>query len=187
MNKKASKGIIGIATCACLLLGYGMWIPTKAYLAQYLLHRAWEKSLTGEQTVKPWPWADTWPVARLQAPGHGVDAIVLAGTSGEALAFGPGHLSRSGTPGLIGNCVLAGHRDTSFTFLEMVKEGEILILQDTNGINHLYQITATSIMEAGAIQLEQTEKSWLTLITCYPFEAVIPGGPLRFIVFAKKV
>ncbi len=25
----------------------------------------------------------------------------------------------------------------------------------------------------------------LTLVTCYPFDAVLPGGPLRFLVFAE--
>jgi len=25
----------------------------------------------------------------------------------------------------------------------------------------------------------------LTLITCYPFDAVVPGGPLRFVVWAE--
>jgi sortase A len=25
----------------------------------------------------------------------------------------------------------------------------------------------------------------LTLVTCYPFDAVIPGGPLRFVVVAE--
>jgi hypothetical protein len=26
----------------------------------------------------------------------------------------------------------------------------------------------------------------LTPITCYPFDALIPGGPLRFVVFAES-
>ena len=25
----------------------------------------------------------------------------------------------------------------------------------------------------------------LTLVTCYPFDAVVPGGPLRYLVFAE--
>ncbi len=44
--------------------------------------------------VKPWPWADTHPVARLIAPAQDADVLVLAGASGRTLAFGPGHLRR---------------------------------------------------------------------------------------------
>jgi len=29
-----------------------------------------------------------------------------------------------------------------------------------------------------------TERAMLTLITCYPFDAVVPGGPLRYVVRA---
>ena len=79
-----------------LLIGLGLWqagesayIEAKAWLAQDLLEDAWAKTLGGAQQVKPWSWADTWPVARLQAPDLNIDRIVLAGASGRTLAFGP--------------------------------------------------------------------------------------------------
>ena len=80
-------------------LGHGAWIHAKAQLAQYLLQRAWTRTLRGEPASKPWPWADTWPVARLRVPAHGVDLIVLTGVSGLTLAFGPGHAPNSAAPG----------------------------------------------------------------------------------------
>jgi sortase A len=27
----------------------------------------------------------------------------------------------------------------------------------------------------------------LILVTCYPFDAIVPGGPLRYVVYARKV
>jgi len=72
--------------------GSGTWIYVKAKLAQVLLQRAWAVSLAGQRDVKPWPWADTWPVARLVVPSLGIDQIVLAGAHGRTLAFGPGQL-----------------------------------------------------------------------------------------------
>ena len=33
--------------------------------------------------MKPWPWADTWPVARLVVPSLGIDQIVLEGAMAE--------------------------------------------------------------------------------------------------------
>ena len=39
--------------------GEGLWIHTKAKLAQSLLERAWDRAVAGEPAPKPWPWADT--------------------------------------------------------------------------------------------------------------------------------
>jgi sortase A len=79
-----------------MLCGQGLWIPAKAALAQVLLERAFERSLATGRPVKPWPWADTWPVARISFPRLHRQVIVLDGASGQALAFGPGHMA--GTP-----------------------------------------------------------------------------------------
>ena len=109
---------------ACLLclgfwqIGSGAYIPAKAWLAQELMQRAWVRGQSGAARPVPWPWADTWPVARLTSKARAVDLIVLAGGSGRTLAFGPGHLSASAMPGETGNTVIAGHRDTHFEFLE---------------------------------------------------------------------
>jgi len=91
-----TRGLSGVGIAVLLLLGvwqagHGAWIHAKAQLAQYLLQRAWTRTLEGERDARPWPWADTWPVARLRVPAHGVDLIVLDGVSGRTLAFAPGH------------------------------------------------------------------------------------------------
>jgi hypothetical protein len=76
-------------------VGDGVWIYAKAGLGQHLLQRAWARTLAGETEVKPWPWADSWPVARLRVPAHGVDLIVLDGISGPTLARGRAKRVRS--------------------------------------------------------------------------------------------
>ncbi|MCB1699092.1 MAG: hypothetical protein KDI34_22965, partial [Halioglobus sp.] len=87
-------------------------IKAKAWLAPVLIQTAWAQTLArGGEPVKPWSWADTWPVARLQAPAQGVELLVLAGDSGNALAFGPGHATASATLGAAGLAVIGGHRD----------------------------------------------------------------------------
>lgn len=98
-----------LATAAFFLLD-AMWIPVKAELAQALLEDAWRRTLNGGKNAKPWPWADTSPVAVLEAPRLGIRLIVLSGTSGRNLAFGPTLL---GAPDQ-GDKVLSGHRDTHF-------------------------------------------------------------------------
>jgi sortase A len=179
---------------ACLLclgfwqLGQGAYIPAKAWVAQELMQRAWLRGEDGMQRPTPWPWADTWPVARLSARSGEVELIVLEGGSGRTLAFGPGRLSASSLPGEIGNTVIAGHRDTHFSFLRDVEVGESLLLETVSGDKHLYKVIGVDVVDSrrGSLQLD-TDEPYLSLVTCYPFEAHDPGGPLRFVVTAKKV
>src|SRR3989441_91271 len=92
-------------------LGRGAWIQAKAWLAQSLIAHAWARTLSGERQAKPWPWADTWPVARLTVPRLGIERYVLAGADGAAMAFGPGHVSGTPLPGEAGNSVIGGHQN----------------------------------------------------------------------------
>jgi len=162
-----------------------MYIKTKAILAQHLLQRAWQQTVEHGKPVKPWPWADTWPVARLQVERHGVDCIVLEGDSGEVLAFGPGHLSSSAEPLAQGNCALAGHRDTSFSFLKDIEKGDTVTLQNIHNQKRSFQVVSTTIQNQRDLFLEETVTPWLTLITCYPFDT-IRQGEMRLVVFAKE-
>lgn len=179
---------------ACLLclgfwqLGQGAYIPAKAWVAQELMQRAWLRGEDGIQKPAPWPWADTWPVARLSAKSGDVELIVLEGGSGRTLAFGPGRLSASSLPGEIGNTVIAGHRDTHFSFLRDVEVGESLLLETVSGNKHLYKVIGVDVVDSrrGSLQLD-TDEPYLSLVTCYPFEAQDPGGPLRFVVTAKML
>ena len=169
-------------------LGQGAYIPAKAWLAQELMQRAWLRVTAGEDRAAPWPWADTWPVARLTSNTRGVDLIVLAGDSGRTLAFGPGHLGASAMPGDTGNAILAGHRDTHFAFLREVAPGERLGVETIAGASYVYEVVDTAIVDSrtGSLVLD-TDLAMLTLVTCYPFDALEPGGPLRYVVTARRL
>ncbi|MEM7353857.1 MAG: class GN sortase [Acidobacteriota bacterium] len=169
-------------------LGRGAWIFAKAELAQVLLERAWQRTLEGGERVRPWSWADTWPVARLRAPRHEAEMIVLAGSSGAVLAFGPGHLDGSARPGEVGNTVIAGHRDTHFEFLRDLELGDAITLESASGSQSEYRIESLRIVDASdGSAIQPTARETLTLVTCYPFDALVPGGPLRYVVRASKV
>lgn len=179
---------------ACLLclgfwqIGQGAYIPAKAWLAQELMQRAWTRAAVESDQQAPWPWADTWPVARLSAKSGDVDLIILAGGSGRTLAFGPGHLSASSLPGEKGNSVIAGHRDTHFSFLRDIEMGESLLIEKIGGRRHLYRVIGIDVVDSrrGSLLLD-TEDAILSLVTCYPFDAREAGGPMRYVVTAKKV
>ena len=168
-----------MVTAAFFLL-HSMWIPAKAELAQWLLERSWDEVLAGANDARPWPWADTQAVAVLEAPRHGVRQLVLAGDSGRNLAFGPAlhgdFRSR--------DVVISGHRDTHFVFLGDLRLGDHLRLETPAGIRE-YEVAFTEIIniERHALVLEPGIER-LSLVTCYPFEALTPGGPLRYVVTA---
>jgi sortase A len=167
-------------------LGEGVWIHVKAQLAQHLLQRAWAQSLRGEPQARPWPWADTWPVARLVVPAHGVDLIVLAGVSGRTLAFGPGYAPDSAAPGTPGTTILTGHRDTHFRFLQRVRHGDEIHLEAPGLPPTRLRVRATAIVDSrSAVIRNENHAPALVLMTCYPFDAIRPGGPLRYVVTAR--
>lgn len=177
---------------AVVLLGLGAWqlghaayIHAKALLAQQLLQRAWTQTQSGQTRVKPWPWADTYPVARLTLPARGVDLIVLAGASGRTLAFGPGHLDGTPLPGTAGNSVLSAHRDTHFAFLRQVRAGDTIQVEGAKGLPVRYVVAETRVVDQRDVSvLQASAGAQLTLVTCYPFDAIRPGGPLRYVVVA---
>lgn len=164
----------------------GSWMYAKAGLAQLLLQRAWTHSLAGEAMPKPWPWADTWPVGRLQVPRLSADLIVLAGAHGRTLAFGPGHVGSSALPGQEGTVVLVGHRDTHFQFLKELQPNDSLELMGTDGSTRRFRVTEQRVMDSrqDAIAIRDGGEE-LILVTCFPFGSITTGGPLRYVVRAE--
>jgi sortase A len=169
-------------------LGHGAWIHAKARLAQLLLQRAWERTLRGEAAAKPWPWADTWPVARLRVPAHGVDLIVLSGVSGRTLAFGPGHAPDSALPGAPGTEIVTAHRDTHFRFLERVRRGDEVFVEAPGGPIVRFLVQELSVVDSRSAVIHRNPRTAaLVLMTCYPFDALVAGGPLRYVVTARAI
>ncbi|MEO8503427.1 MAG: class GN sortase [Acidobacteriota bacterium] len=188
---KSRGRVIAMALCAALALGCGagsLWIEAKAVLAQVLLERAWSNTAGARDRIKPWPWADTWPVARLSVPRLGERWIVLAGASGRTLAFGPGHLDGTPLPGERGNVVLAGHRDTQFATLEALQLGDELLVETPARKIARFQVSDLEIIDQRELaRVTARGEDGLTLVTCWPFGALVPGGNLRYVVRASPV
>lgn len=163
-----------------LYLVSALWIPAKAELAQWLIERSWQQAQEGNKNARPWPWADTHAVGVLTVPGLGIRQIILAGNSGRNLAFGPVLLD-----GEVGDdLVISGHRDTHFRFLKDIKTGDDLIVQTIDRTQH-YQVIATEIVDSRTVELViEPGTSRISLVTCYPFDAPLAGGPLRWVVTA---
>lgn len=164
-------------------MGRGGWIHAKAVLAQILLEAAWADG--GASVKKPWPWADFHPVAKLTVPRLKVTHLVLSHDRGAALAFGPGLHPGGAGPGEAGTVLLSGHRDTHFRFLREIEPGDLILLEAAGGVFR-YRVSALAVMDVTreAIRPDPTRGS-LILATCWPFDALRPGGPLRLLATAR--
>jgi sortase A len=163
------------------------WIHAKAQLAQTLIASAWHTARDGGPARRPWPWADMRPIARLAVPSRDIELYVLDSATPRALAFGPAHVGGTATPGMPGNAVLVAHRDTHFAFLRELATDEIIQVESLHGRTTRYRVSAVSIVDqSDARVLEAGDDARLTLITCYPFDAVRPGTRLRYVVVAER-
>lgn len=173
-----------LAAAAMLPLGHAAYLHAKARLAQVLLERAWQEAQAEGDAPRPWPWADTTPVARLRVTRLGVDRIVLDGDSGRTLAFGPGWAPASARPGSHGVVVLSAHRDTHFAFLRELARGDRIALDSTQGTRR-YRVVDLRVFDVRDGEARfAAGGDGLVLVTCWPFDAIAPGGPLRYVVSA---
>lgn len=181
-------GIVALVVIGLAQIGQGLYIHAKAKLAQVLIARAWAATHERGAPMRPWPWADTYPIARLRVPAQAVDLYVLDGDSGRSLAFGPGHMTRTSMPGRAGNAVISAHRDTHFAFLKNIKLGDELEIELPDTAVQRYRVHSTTVINQAdtAITLDTREPT-LTLVTCYPFDALVPRGPLRYVVTAEAI
>jgi len=176
-----------IVTSSAVLMSQGLWIKAKAELAQWLLQEAWQQTLQDGGVHKPWAWADHWPVARLSVPAMQSELIVLSADSGHALAFAPGHNSRSALPGQPGVVVISGHRDTHFRFLQDLPVATEVIVETAHS-RQRYRVVGSRVVNVNETRIDvATQSQQLMLVTCYPFDALRSGGPLRYVVIADKV
>jgi sortase A len=187
MKKLPIVQVVFVLGIVCIF--YGAYIPVKAQVAQYLIHQSWNESRSSGENSKPWEWADMHPVMQLSFAKYQQELIVLDGDTGNVLAFGPGRNLQSGFPGQKKTTMISGHRDTHFKFLKDVLIGDQFEVYLKEGNRSLrYQIESIEIINSDLQDIEIYEEgNQIKLITCYPFDSPVSGGPLRYIVTAKNV
>lgn len=175
--------LAAVCLTAAIFLLDAIWIPVKAEIAQHLLERSWLRALEGETNAKPWPWADTRAIAVLEVPRLGLREIVLEGSSGRNLAFGPTMIN-AGKPGQNTDRILSGHRDTHFSFLRDLQKGDLLRLRTVSETRE-YRVNWQEVVDIRSQKLViDNSVERLTLLTCYPFNSPTSGGPLRLVITA---
>ena len=193
MRVTLKPGGRALARLPFLLLGAaGLWliaqgaiIPAKAWLAQILLDRAFAQSVATGRPIRPWPWADAAPIARIRVPRLRVEEIVLSGGSGEAMAFGPTLLPGGGAPGEPGTAVFAAHRDTHFRFLADVRPGDLFEVEPVSGPILRYRASRGRIIRYDGFGVDRhAARRSIALVTCWPIGGS-GRGPLRYVVRAE--
>jgi sortase A len=173
---------------ACLTVR-ALYLRSKAELAGVLIRRAWTQSVRTGDFHAPWPWADTYPIARLRIFRLGYDEIVLEGAAPRTLAFGPARMFSGAGLGEPGNLLLAGHRTSWFRPLEAIAQGDRIELEwfDPHGgglHDRNYAVDMVRVVDPQDVTLlAPTSEDALTLVTCYPFGHGA-RSPLRYIVRA---
>ena len=63
-----------------------------------------------------------------------------------------------------------------------------MLVERTDGGSHLFEVSTIDVVDGrrGSLLLD-TDESTLSLVTCYPFDADEPGGPLRYVVTARRI
>lgn len=120
-------------------------------------------------------------IGKLIVTKTGEQIPILMGATEENLRGGATLYDNGIYPGDKGTAIILGHRETTFGFLENIKDSDIVEVQS---LNHTYKFkvkkTYITNPEDESI-LAQEEGPSMTLVTCYPFRYVGPA-PDRFIV-----
>ena len=84
------------------------------------------------------------------------------------------------------SCEIAGHRDSHFEFLQDIELGHTIQTEHYRGRTARYKVIDISIIDSDFEQISlTTDQNLITLVTCYPFQQLVPGGPLRYLVTAQ--
>tara|TARA_R110000737_G_scaffold49733_6_gene70647 strand:- start:1116 stop:1787 length:672 start_codon:yes stop_codon:yes gene_type:complete len=138
--------------------------------------------------IKPWPWADTFPIAELVFQRLAKSIVVLNGGDPTTLAFSAGAIAPFNQTNVTKPFVVAGHRDSHFAFLEDIAMKDVISLTDTQGKVQLYQVEGIDIVDASSGQLPLlANEASLVLITCYPFDGSSSEASERYVITARQL
>jgi len=119
------------------------------------------------------------PVAILNIPEIGLNAVVLEGTSGEVLEGGPGHLRDTQLPGQVGLSEILARRATyggPFARLSSLSPGQVFSVTTGQGI---FRYRVLDIRRAGdPVPRFSSNQGWLILATA-DGPAFAPTGVVR--------
>lgn len=176
----------GLLTAGCVCVG--VWAASKVIPVfwQAWANRAFDRAVRNAPASPASPAAPLETgqlVGRLSIPRLNLSSIVREGDDETTLSLALGHIPGTALPGQTGNVGVAGHRDTIFRPLRLIRKGDLIRFETVSG-TRVYQVDSTSIVKPDDVGVLASHGSpALTLVTCYPFYYV-GSAPDRFIVSA---
>ena len=188
-NIFAVAGLLALSYCGVA------FVRARLYQSQEMRQFATNPPSQPRPVEEPFPFKSAPPAAKrpypsngsavavLAIPRLGMSTVVIEGTEESELKLAPGHIRGTSLPGNGGNIGVAGHRDTFFRPLRLIRRDDTITVT-THEREYRYRVVATEIVGPADVQvLYPTKDEVLTLVTCYPFDFVGPA-PKRFIVRA---
>jgi sortase A len=173
-----------LAATGIWAIGAVFWSDAKSWLTQVLVAHAWQRSLAAGQHVKPWPWAESWPVARLTVPRLGIERYVLSG--GDAMPeLGARHMAGTALPGEAGNSVIGALQEEDFAFLRGLPAQTAIEVDSMDARGIRYTVRYVQELDPRDVWITKQEgPARLTLITCAASAMASAGGPPCYVVSA---
>jgi sortase A len=183
-----------LALAGVWALGYWTSVFLGAKVYQAAKAREFSRTLRAKATeatppaseAKAQSSAEGSVIGRLAVLRLGVSTMVVEGAGARDLELAVGHIPGTAIPGEAGNAGIAGHRDTFFRPLRLIRKDDAISVTTSSG-EYQYRVVSTEIVKPDDVRvLDPTKTEMLTLVTCYPFYFVGPA-PRRFIVRAKRI
>jgi sortase A len=153
---------------------------------QGLLHTAWVRTQSSGHQVKPWPWAETVPIARLSIPSLDTKHVVLEYTDEALPAVAITHANSSVPPGELGNSILNVSHDGYTHFLRRLKPGDVLLLESVHSGLWRYRVSTIYIVDkSNTVLIEPSLSRRLTLVSCYRCDQ--QQNKFRYVVVAEEM
>lgn len=175
-----------------LILSFGWQVVVRSdisdWIANSLVRSAWLRTQAGGEQVKPWPWAQVWPIARLTMLYSDTEHVILKQEKQLKSSIGLNYLESSVLPGEIGNTVLSAHPSLYFSFLSKLNLDDILVLESPRTGKLHYRVSESFIVDKTYTQLlDHGSKRRLIIISCYQCdENNTNASSLRYVVIAEE-
>lgn len=178
----AATGIFALAYCAGDIVKARFFQSSESTR----FNAALEGGVKAPPVIANSPPHDGTVLGQLSIPRLELAVMVVEGVEQGDLKRAVGHIPGTALPGEKGNLALAGHRDTFFRPLRLIRLGDTITLR-TLATVYRYRVVATKVVEPDDVGvLDPDGSDTLTLVTCFPFYYVGPA-PKRFIIKADRL
>ncbi len=124
------------------------------------------------QAVANMPKSEGAAWGRMTIPAIDLEQVVVAGTSLDALAKGPGIWRHGSVPGKPGNATISGHRTGwggPFNRIDELDFGDKIVIEDADGKRSVYEVRGRAVVKPDEVGVTADSGGVrLTLTTCHP-------------------